>query len=152
MRGKAERNGRGRKTDPEGSRRAKSLGARVAADLLDRLTSDERARWVVYLDSRVRQAGDVLDLAGTHVALDQDAMIAFVDEAPGANWHHPCHYLIAPVRGGETRRYPAGTPPSLDGLPPTWRVLWKPTDCEPWKLIPIRNRRPDRPLDPQEDR
>src|SRR5436305_9619166 len=104
--------------------------------VLDALRPDERAAAVAYLDGRVRPRGP-LEIGGLQVELADDAYVAFVDLAPGANWMHPVRYLLIDAQTHAVRELEASQPPGFGPLPATWRIVARAPDVEDWQLLPI---------------
>jgi hypothetical protein len=103
--------------------------ARIA---LDALSAEERRTAVLYLDDALVPAG-TLRLGRTEIMLDRPARIAFVDLEPGANWGHPCRYLVIDAEGGALRSIPETMPPFLREPAPTLRVIAR-GPAEDWML------------------
>ncbi|HYK35110.1 hypothetical protein [Alloacidobacterium sp.] len=104
--------------------------------IVDQLTDAERARSVVYLDEQLRPPGQIA-IGGSKYERSDPFVLAFVDRKPGANWMHPCRYLlINPVTRNITL-IDSDRPPLFGALPPTWRVVWRSPDIDDWRLLPI---------------
>jgi hypothetical protein len=104
--------------------------------ILPQLTTEEKAKGVVYLDHKVCSPGS-LSLANQTVDIAESRYLAFVDAKPGANWTHPCRYLLIDPQSGDVRSIEADRPPVFGPLPPSWQVTWQAPDVEPWRLLPI---------------
>ena len=100
------------------------------------LTAEERASSVAYLDTQLRPAGR--DTLGGH-DVDSAApfLVAFIDQKPGANWMHPCRYLLIVPATGKITSNQSDRPPAFGPLPPTWKVAWRSRGIEDWRLLPI---------------
>jgi hypothetical protein len=81
---------------------------------------------VVYVDRAPRGPGPV-SLGAQEVQLERAALIVFRDEAPGANWMHPCTYALVDLEGGDVvMTLAADRPPQFGRLPATWVVAADP--------------------------
>lgn len=103
--------------------------ARIA---LGALTAAERRAAVLYLDDALVPAG-TLRLGRTEMTLARPARIAFLDLEPGANWGHPCRYLVIDAADGSVRAIPETMPPFLRDAAPTLRVISR-GSAEDWML------------------
>jgi hypothetical protein len=76
---------------------------RIKADAQSRLVENraEERENLMYFDHRVFEAGESLDLGVDKLEFERPTHIVFVDEAPGMNWAHPCHYLLYQADSGE---------------------------------------------------
>lgn len=87
---------------------------------------DDRAGSVLYAD-RLPVGPGTVPVAGRDVELGSSAIVAFRDDAPGANWMHPCVYALVDV---STRAVlailPAESPPTFGMLPEHWIVARDP--------------------------
>ncbi|HEY1765200.1 MAG TPA: hypothetical protein VGF85_09775 [Opitutaceae bacterium] len=109
--------------------------------VLAALTDDERKLSAAYLDTRVRPKGKAL-LGKTEVGLEGPKFVAFIDQRPGANWSHPCRYLLLDPAARQVRSVEADTPPIHGILPMAWRLLWRSPGLDDWRLIPIQQQGP----------
>lgn len=100
------------------------------------LTEDEQARSVVYLDEQLRTPG-LINLGGQQHQQDTPYFIAFIDRKPGANWMHPCRYLLIDNVTHKITSIESDRPPLFGTLPPTWRVVWQSHAVDDWRLLPI---------------
>ena len=82
----------------------------------------------VYVDRAPRGPGTVtLGAQGVH--LDRPALLVFRDEAPGANWMHPCTYALVDLETGEVvMRTPADRPPQFGPWPDSWVAALDPKE------------------------
>lgn len=109
------------------------LDERVLAELTD----EERTLSAAYLDTRIRPKGRAL-LGKVEVDLESAKLIAFVDRKPGANWAHPCRYLLLDPASRAFRSVDSDMPPIHGILPATWRLVWRSPGLADWRLIPIQ--------------
>ena len=110
--------------------------ADVEAMVLGQLTDQERARSVAYLDSDLRPPGKTR-IGKRVVQFEHAHVVAFIDRQPGANWMHPCRYLLIDPATSEFISVDADQPPRFGVLPPTWRVVWRSRDIADWQLLRI---------------
>jgi len=108
----------------------------LEALILRQLTDEERATSAVYLDRNLRQAGQG-EIGGHESSSASAYYLAFIDQRPGANWMHPCRYLMIDPAAGKTASIQSDRPPQFGALPPTWRVVWRPSGIEAWRLLRI---------------
>lgn len=88
----------------------------------------------VYLDERVLKANDQLEFDSEKITVPWNAVMAFVDLQPTANWGHDCRYLLINVDTGELQSIDAQFPPFLRGAPKTLRVIWQGENVPDWTL------------------
>ncbi len=120
---------------PTKSQEQQDFGS-VLAFVLAELTDSERAMSVVYLDERIRPSGPG-SIAGHEFKRDIPYVIAFIDQRPGANWMHPCRYLLIEPVSGRITTIVSDHPPLFGSLPPTWRAVWRSLGIDDWRLLPI---------------
>ena len=99
--------------------------ASAARTLADRAFG-AKAGTVVYVDRAPRGPG-VVSFGTEEVRLDRPALLVFRDEAPGANWMHPCAYALVDLEtGGVVKSASSDRPPQFGFLPNTWVVASDP--------------------------
>jgi hypothetical protein len=108
--------------------------ARVEEKVLESLDDGDRATRAYYIDERIYEKGSKLVVDDKEHVLDSDKIVVFVDEEPGKNWGHDCHYLLFDVHTGGLERLPARFPPSLDKARTSFRTVWEPTGIGKWAL------------------
>jgi hypothetical protein len=108
--------------------------ADVAARTVAGLSAEERATVAVYVDRQVHPAGNDVLIGGDPHRVPYPAAVVFIDDAPGVNWGHECHYLLIDLDTGGTRRIDARFPPSLTDVPGTFRLVWRPAGVDDWAL------------------
>ncbi len=106
------------------------------------LSHEERLQAVVYLDDTLRPAGSA-QVGDQMITMNVPYRLAFVDRRPGANWTHPARYLLISSVCNEIESVESHRPPVFGILPAAWRVVWRPTGLEDWRLMPIAPRPPD---------
>ncbi|MGZ4355573.1 MAG: hypothetical protein ACXVRZ_00920 [Gaiellaceae bacterium] len=81
---------------------------------------------VVYVDRALREPGEVA-VGGEEVRSERATVVVFRDEAPGANWMHPCTYALVDLETGDVvERRVSDRPPNFGWLPDTWVVAADP--------------------------
>jgi hypothetical protein len=109
--------------------------------ILDQLTDQERARSSVYLDQNLHPPGQTL-IGGRKVQPDHTHVIAFVDQRPGANWMHPCRYLLIDPATRQVTSIDSDRPPMFGILPATWREVWRSPGIANWQMLPMSHPAP----------
>jgi hypothetical protein len=73
--------------------------------------NDGNAEFLLYLDRREFKKGDTLDIVTAKLEFDRPAHVVFVDDEPGKNFAHRCHYLLYGTEDGAfLRKVPASFP------------------------------------------
>jgi hypothetical protein len=106
-------------------------------DILDRVGRSVirgRPASVYYLDIRLRSEGSTLKIGNREYPIQEASYVVFADDEPGANWGHPCRYLLIPSRRGGTYTIDETMPPSLTTVPATYRLIWSPPAVPDWAL------------------
>ncbi len=111
-----------------------SEGDAHVAGISAALTPQERLAAVVYLDTTLREPGPA-SIGGREIDVDRAYFLAFIDAKPGANWMHPCRYLLIDRTGHEIDSVDSDRPPAFGALPVGWRVVLRPPDIEDWTLL-----------------
>ena len=89
------------------------------------LTPSERADAVLYACVDPIPPGTNLQIPGIDLEVPWEALLAFVDQDPRANWGHPCRYILINRNTDEVRSTPARFPPfRREGLR-RWRVVYQ---------------------------
>ena len=89
------------------------------------LDKTERDKGVVYVLTNPVKAGTKLDFPQTQVEAPWDAVLAFVDRDPTANWGHSARYILINRETGNTLSVEARFPPFQRGDARRWRVFYK---------------------------
>jgi hypothetical protein len=108
----------------------------LEAAVIAELTPQERATSATYLNESAEPAG-AATIGGHHVTVDQPYVVAFVDQKPGANWMHPCRYMLIDLRTDHITSFESDRPPAFGVLPSTWHVIARPPELEEWRLLRI---------------
>jgi hypothetical protein len=93
--------------------------------LLQQLTEAERQGAVVYELAETATEGAVLSFPHQTISVPSDALVAFIDRDPTANWGHSCRYVLVELSTGRISSWEARFPPF--GIPPgsVWRVAYQ---------------------------
>jgi hypothetical protein len=103
-------------------------------DLFDRIKKDAEERvlrnndgnqdFLLYLDRRVMQKGEAIDIVTEKIQFDQPTHVVFVDDEPGKNFGHRCHYLLYNSETGDfIRKVPANFPHFMHKQPETLELF-----------------------------
>ena len=109
---------------------------RLAAAVIADLTPQERTTSVAYLNASAEPAG-AATIGRRRVEVDHTYVVAFVDQRPGANWMHPCRYMLIDLRTDHVTSFESDRPPAFGILPSTWRIIARPPGLQEWQLIRI---------------
>ncbi|WP_439577125.1 C13 family peptidase [Elioraea sp.] len=75
------------------------------------------------------------------IPIAQDSIVVFADEMPGANWSHPCRYILCNARTGEPyTEIAARFPPEMRTPKIALRTFHEPIALRPGLYWPIRPR------------
>ena len=111
------------------------------ARVQEELTPEERTASVVYLDTTLHAPGPVAT-GSVMTKIHEPRCVLFIDEKPGANWMHPCRYLLLNPTTGSLKSVNADRPPVFGTLPVSWSVLWQAPGVEAWRLLPVASTNP----------
>ena len=103
---------------------------------IDNLTPEERAHSAVYLDTIACPAGQAT-IGGQPIDIEHPYLVAFVDRKPGANWMHPCRYLVIDPADRTFVAIESNRPPVFGPLPGGWRLIWRSPDIQDWQVLKI---------------
>jgi len=103
-------------------------------EIIDRIKEDTKKRLIenktdkyenlLYIDHKVFDKDDKLDVVLDKIEFDRPTYIVFVDEAPGMNWSHACHYLLYDAdKGGFLKRIDAEFPYFMEKQPKTLELF-----------------------------
>jgi hypothetical protein len=104
--------------------------------VLANLTPEERRRSAVYLNDTPAPAGHAT-IAGQPIEIDHSYVVAFIDRHPGANWMHPCRYLVINPSDQRCMSLESNRPPVFGPLPSGWRLIQRSPDVQDWQLLKI---------------
>lgn len=102
--------------------------------VIDTLSPSELESSVVYLDKRVLPPDSTLEIDRKPVHFPSQAVVAFVDLNPTANWAHACRYLFVDPETGDVKSVNAHLPPFLREAPETLKVIWKGENVPTWTV------------------
>lgn len=97
----------------------------ITSKLISNLSSDEKKSCVIYASENVIAAGAVLKFPRISINVRWDAIIAFVDLHPTANWSHSCRYILLKYDASELCSFEAQFPPFQSERQIRWRLLYK---------------------------
>ena len=109
---------------------------KIKKDAEDRVLSknDGNQDFLLYLDHKVMQKDEHLDIVTGQVEFDQPTNVVFVDDEPGKNFGHRCHYLLYNAESGEyIRKHPAKFPYFLQNTPETLELFRNSITTEQYK-------------------
>jgi hypothetical protein len=97
----------------------------------------------LYLDRRVREAGEQLGPASAGLRTERPSVLVFADDEPLASFGHACRYLLFDPESGELHaELPARFPP-WEQLPATLETFYRPVRPVPPELLGgLRDLRP----------
>ena len=90
-----------------------------------RLTQDELDHAVAYAADTPVEAGTVLEFPHVVLSVPWEAVLAFVDREPLANWGHSSRYLLLRRGADEVLSEEARFPPFGSDVRLNWRVVYK---------------------------
>jgi hypothetical protein len=93
--------------------------------LLAELTPEERNGGVAYAADGIMAARAPTTFPGVTLVPPWDALLAFIDRAPTANWAHPARYLLLRRDGHEVLSREVRFPPFGSGEEIRWHVAYK---------------------------
>ena len=87
-------------------------------------TNDGNRDFSLFLDHKVMEKGDAIDIVTERIKFDRPTYVVFVDDEPGRNFGHRCHYLLYDAKKGEfIRKVPAKFPYFLAKTPETLEMF-----------------------------
>ena len=89
------------------------------------LTEEELKTAVVYAAEQRVPANTRLQFPGVGIEAQHESYLFFIDQAPMANWGHPCRYLLINCESAEARSFAARFPPFPQERSFLWRVIYK---------------------------
>lgn len=103
--------------------------------VLGSFDTDQLARSIIYLDSKLIHAGKMIRVGDVIINLPWDAHIVFIDFEPRANWGHTCCYLAICKDSDEIIQVPAQMPPFLKTQASTFNLLWRGAFAPEWTVM-----------------
>ena len=124
---------------------------RIGSDARLRLALERREPSNLWIESKVLRRGQTINAQHQQIEIERDTVMVFTDDAPLANWGHPCRYLLYEPENGELyRTIEAQFPPYLTERPDTFKpfhqpIVWGRPDLlwpiyRPWWNWPWRRR------------
>jgi hypothetical protein len=89
------------------------------------LNKAEREKSVVYVAAEPIKAGARLDFPQIQIEVPWNAILAFVDREPTANWGHSARYLLINRDTGAVQSFEARFPPFQRGGARRWSVFYQ---------------------------
>jgi hypothetical protein len=99
--------------------------AKLSALLLAQLTPEEREHGVVYQFSDPVESGTTLKFPRCTIRVPWNALLAFIDREPLANWGHSARFILINRSTGETMSVEARFPPFRKENQRLWRVAYQ---------------------------
>ncbi len=117
-------------------------------EIFDRIQEDARRRMSrrqaegsnLFIQKSVIRSGRAIKTPQERIAMELDTLLVFSDDAPAANWAHPCRYLLYNAENGEMyKEVPARFPPYLVKVPETYEVFHQAVTLAPdWTVQYIK--------------
>jgi hypothetical protein len=86
--------------------------------------NDGNKDFSLFIDRRVMKKGELLNIVTEQIKFDQPTTVVFVDDEPGKNFGHRCHYLLYNADSGEfIRKVPANFPYFMHKTPETLEMV-----------------------------
>lgn len=86
--------------------------------------NDGNVDFLLYMDQRVMEKGDSLDIVTDKIEFREPTYVIFVDDEPGKNFGHRCHYLLYQVKDGKfIRKVYAKFPYFMQSTPDTLKLF-----------------------------
>jgi hypothetical protein len=98
---------------------------------LSSISGDERQHAAVYIDPSTYQPGSKIRVGRAEIRVSSPTVALFLDMAPGANWGHPCRYLLVDATSGDVRAVDSEFPPAPEKL----RLIDRGPVTEDWRLL-----------------
>lgn len=100
---------------------------RVQNDARRRMSWREARASNLYVERKVLPRDHVIKAQDQEITLERDTLMVFADDAPLANWGHPCRYLLYNAEDGELyQEVAASFPAYLIEPPETYQVFHEP--------------------------
>jgi Peptidase C13 family len=112
---------------------------RIQSDARIRLSFERTEPSNLWIQSEVLGRGQTIEAQHQKIEIERETVVVFADDAPLANWGHPCRYLLYEPENGELyRTVEADFPPYLVDPPETFEPFHLPIKWyEPELLWPI---------------
>jgi hypothetical protein len=109
---------------------------RLLEILRSQFTPPERDNGVAYVSTETARAGKTLRFPGVFIDVAGEALLAFIDSDPTANWGHASRYVLVDRRSGKVRSFDSQYPP-FSRSSRGWRVFHK-APSVPDALLAVR--------------
>jgi len=87
--------------------------------------NDGNQEFLMYIDNKKFEKGEKLDIISEQIKIDQPTTVVFVDDEPGRNFAHRCHYLLYDANSGKfIKKVPAQFPYFMMKTPKTVQPFW----------------------------
>jgi hypothetical protein len=97
----------------------------LASIVIAQLTPEEREHGVVYALSDPLASGTTLKFPQQLIDVPWDALLAFIDQEPLANWGHRCRYVLVNREDGKSITINARFPPFRRDTARRWRIIYQ---------------------------
>jgi hypothetical protein len=104
------------------------------SQLLEHLTNAERQGAVVYRRAELARGGTTLSYPQQTLNVPSDALVAFIDQQPTANWGHVCRYVLVELSTGRTSSWEARFPPFDRKSFSEWQVAYRAPSVPEWAV------------------
>lgn len=99
---------------------------KVREMVLQSMTEQDRDNKAFYIDDVIHPEGKKFLVGKNKYRMTSDTIVVFVDDEPGKNWAHDCHYLFFDIHTDRIKKVSERFPPSMTNIPGTFRTIWKP--------------------------
>jgi hypothetical protein len=106
-------------------------GNELTQRILATLTETERQQSVVYLDTNLYPHGSTIRINRQARSITEPTVLAFIDLRPGANWGHPCRYLLLHPEQNGAETIEASFPPNAASL----TLIYRSENIQNWMLL-----------------
>src|SRR5919204_5588977 len=107
--------------------RSQSPFERIQSDARLRLAFERQQPSNLWIEEEVLRRGHTIEAQHQKIEIERDTVMVFADDAPLANWGHPCRYLLYEPENGELyKTVDAQFPPSLTDERETFKLFHEP--------------------------
>ena len=100
---------------------------RIQSDARLRLAFERQQPSNLWIEEEVLRRGHTIEAQHQKIEIERDTVMVFADDAPLANWGHPCRYLLYEPENGELyKTVDAQFPPSLTDERETFKPFHEP--------------------------
>jgi len=108
---------------------------KLAAEVVNSLSSTEREVSIVYLEQRIIPAGEQVPWSGIEQSFDEPVVVAFIDLEPALNWTHRGRYLVLSTDGVIRQTLDVDRPPFLTQVSPHLRLIHRGKQAPEWAVV-----------------